>query len=492
MKRRTTAQPSLWTARARSARYGDGIPMDMLFRAEPEAEPGAETGKPGEAKESKAAKGAEAPDDAKAPDGTDGPAAAHAPAAVASDGPEDPDDVDTAEQPPVRAPLAAPASARVTPADAAVAGITAATGLLDTAERAALDGALGVVDAGSRFRTDGAPGTGGDRKADSGTAPGRPAWFREFSGTAERRAPEEDPGVAERRGFSLSGWLAVFVGLLAIAASVAFLWWRGLLPASVVRALGLDIAISPAPRPWEWAVAGLGGVLALCAFGGLARGRVGSAWVLSLFGRYRGSVRRTGLVWISPLVLRRRVDVRLRHWRSEAMPAVDAQGIQLRVVVLVVWRVRDTARALLAVRDHTAYLREQVEAAMARVLSQLPADAFHEETPTLRNAEAVGEALTRALAADCRPVGIEVFSVQPTRIEYAPEVAAAMQRRQIAAIDAKHRDSVLTSVVDAVDDTVHRLTSRGLVELDDYERKALVKDLTVAFYTARGNAAAKS
>ncbi|KWT58150.1 peptidase [Streptomyces albus subsp. albus] len=473
MKRPSAAQPSLWTARARSARYGDGIPMDMLFRAEPEG--GA--GEPGETEA------------AKAPDGPPGANGAKPAAEAASD---DPDDIDTAEQPPVRAPLAAPETARVTPADAAVAGITAATGLLDTAERAVLDGALGVVDAGSRFRTDGGTASGGDRKADPGTADGRPAWFREFPGPAERRAPEADTGVAERRGFSLSGWLAVFAGLVAIAASVAFLWWRGILPASVVRALGLKIDISPAPQLWEWAVAALGGVLALFAFGGLARGRVGSAWVLSLFGRYRGSVRRTGLVWISPLVLRRRVDVRLRHWRSEAMPAVDAQGIQLLVVVLVVWRVRDTARALLAVRDHTAYLREQVEAAMARVLSQLPADAFHEETPTLRNAEAVGEALTRALSADCRPVGIEVFSVQPTRIEYAPEVAAAMQRRQIAAIDAKHRDSVLTSVVDAVDDTVHRLTSRGLVELDDYERKALVKDLTVAFYTARGSAAAKS
>ncbi len=60
-----------------------------------------------------------------------------------------------------------------------------------------------------------------------------------------------------------------------------------------------------------------------------------------------------------------------------------------------------------------------------------------------------------------------------------------MQRRRIAAIDSRHRDSVLTSVVDAVDDTVNRLTTRGIVELDDYERKALVKDLTVAFYTGR-------
>ncbi|MGG8405821.1 SPFH domain-containing protein, partial [Streptomyces sp. 12297] len=218
---------------------------------------------------------------------------------------------------------------------------------------------------------------------------------------------------------------------------------------------------------------------------GLGRGRSGHAWVLTLFGRYRGTVRRTGLVWVSPLLLRRRVDVRLRHWRSESMPAVDSGGLALRVVVQVVWRVRDTARATLAVEDHTEYLAEQVEAATARVLSQLPADAFHEEAPTLRNAEAVGDALTRMLAADTEAVGIDVFSAQPTRIEYAPEVAAAMQRRRVAAIDAKHRDSVLSSVVDAVDDTVRRLTSRGIVELDDYERKALVKDLTVAFYTGR-------
>lgn len=213
--------------------------------------------------------------------------------------------------------------------------------------------------------------------------------------------------------------------------------------------------------------------------------------MLSLFGRYRGTVRRTGLVWISPLTLRRRVDVRLRHWRSEPMAAVDAQGVELRVVVLVVWRVTDTARALFAVDDYAAYLREQVEAVTARVVSQLPADAFGEvgaDIETLRDAEAVGEKLSRALAAECRAVGIEVFSARPTGIAYAPEVAAAMQRRQIAAIDARHRDSVITSVLDAVDDTVSRLTQRGLVALDDYERKALVKDLTVAFYTARGTA----
>ncbi|WP_405903574.1 SPFH domain-containing protein [Streptomyces sp. NBC_00656] len=300
-----------------------------------------------------------------------------------------------------------------------------------------------------------------------------------------RPAPDADPRLHERPGPSLPGWVAVLTGFGGIAVAGGVLWWTGALPARVLSRIGVGA------RPYDglgigtWAGLALLVTVVLFAFGGLSRGRVGYTWVLTLFGRYRGSVRRTGLMWVSPLLLRRRVDVRLRHWRSEPLPAMDANGTALRVVVLVVWRVKDTVRATLGIEDHEEYLREQVEAAMARVLSQLPADAFHEDAHTLRNAEAVGDALTRMLKADCEPVGVEVYSAQPTGIEYAPEVAAAMQRRRIAAIDAKHRDSVLTSVVDAVDDTVNRLTARGLVELDDYERKSLVKDLTVAFYTGR-------
>ncbi|MFE3068613.1 SPFH domain-containing protein [Streptomyces sp. NPDC059247] len=307
----------------------------------------------------------------------------------------------------------------------------------------------------------------------AGRAATRPPATGAPAASLPRRPPPGDPGLVERPGPALPGWVAVLTGLTALTGAAAALW----------RARPLPHVQLPL---WQWAALAACAVVAVVSFGGLTRGRTGSAWVLSLFGRYRGSVRRTGLTWISPFVLRRRVDVRLRHWRSEPIAVVDAEGSALRVVVLVVWTVRDTARALLAVDDHLDYLREQVEAATARVLSQLPADAFRGETPTLRDAEAVGDALTRMLAAECRPVGIAVFSAQPTRIEYAPEVAAAMRRRQIAALDAKHRDSVLTGVIDAVDDTVTRLTARGLVELDDFERQALVKDLTVAFYTRGG------
>ncbi|MFC7916339.1 SPFH domain-containing protein [Streptomyces sp. NPDC057386] len=308
----------------------------------------------------------------------------------------------------------------------------------------------------------------------------QPRVRRPVAPVRRRPVPEVDPELGERPARVLPGLAGVLAGVCGAAGCAATSWWAGLLPPEAVRAFGLPALVPAGLGPVQWAAYAGAGALGLFGFGGLARGRTGRAWVLGLFGRYRGTVRRTGLMWVNPLLLRRRVDVRLRHWRSAAMPAADGNGVALRVVVLVVWRVRDTARAVLAVDDHEAYLRECVEAALARVPVEMPGSGRS-------SVEAAADALTRLVAQETAPLGLEVFSVQPVRVEYAPEVAAVMQRRRIAALDAQHRASVLSSVVDSVEDTVTRLTVRGLVELDDYERKALVKDLTVAFCAGRGD-----
>ncbi|MFF4400235.1 SPFH domain-containing protein [Streptomyces sp. NPDC001480] len=307
---------------------------------------------------------------------------------------------------------------------------------------------------------------------DPAPVPLRPAVVGRRQGTGEqprlvgrtgpagpRPVPAADPELVERPARALPGAAGVLAGACGIAGCLAGSWWA-------------------AAGPAQWAAYAGSGALGLLGFGGLTRGRTGRAWVLGLFGRYGGTVRRTGLLWVNPLTRRHRVDVRLRHWRSGSMPAGDGNGVALRVVVLVVWRVRDTARACLGVDDHEMYLRECVEAALVRVPVEVPdgGRAF---------VAAAGDALTRLVAADAAAVGLEVFSVRPVRVEYAPEVAEVMQRRRIAAMDAQQRSRMLTSVVDSVEDTVTRLTVRGLVDLDDYERKSLVRDLTVAFCVGR-------
>ncbi|GAA3069125.1 SPFH domain-containing protein [Streptomyces glomeratus] len=307
-------------------------------------------------------------------------------------------------------------------------------------------------------------------------------------GSAEplRRSPVSDPELSERPARVLPGSVGVLAGLGGLCGCGVVSWWAGVLSPVAMRVLELPASAGTGIGLAQLAGYAGAGSLGLLGFSGLMRGRTGYAWVLGVFGRYRGTARRTGLMWVNPLVVRHRADVRLRHWRSEPIPVVDANGVALRVVVLVTWRVRDTARAVLGIDDHQAYLRECVESALARLVPQVPADASAaKDMVSLRNVEAIGDALTRLVAADVESAGLEVFAAQPIRLEYAPEVAERLQRRRIAALDAEHRDTVLSTVVDSVEDTVTRLTMRGLVELDDLERKALVKDLTVAFYTGR-------
>ncbi|MFK0155242.1 SPFH domain-containing protein [Streptomyces sp. NPDC090499] len=325
------------------------------------------------------------------------------------------------------------------------------------------------------------------------SVPLRPAVVGRRQGTGEqprlrrplpakpRPVAAVDPDLVERPARVLPGAAGVCAGLAGVAGGLATSWWAGVLPTLAAHALHLPAYGGAGLGPAQWAAYAGTGALGVAGFAGLARGATGRAWVLGLFGRYRGTVRRTGLLWVNPLLLRRRVDVRLRHWRSEEMPAADGNGVALRVVVLVVWRVRDTARAALGVEDHETYLRECVEAALARVPVEPPGTARG-------SVEMAADALTRLVSADAAGIGLEVFSVQPVRVEYAPEVAGAMQRRRIAALDARQRATMLTSVVDSVEDTVTRLTMRGLVELDDYERKVLVRDLTVAFCSGRTEA----
>ncbi|MFG1808485.1 SPFH domain-containing protein [Streptomyces sp. NPDC049040] len=286
--------------------------------------------------------------------------------------------------------------------------------------------------------------------------------------------------VTERPGPCLPGWTAGVALLTAVLAAAWLLWRAALLPLPPLGGLLPDPPGDAARGSGLWSGLVLIGTVAALAGSGLVRGRPGSVWMLTRCGGYRGTVRRTGLLWISPLIRRRRMDVSLRHWRSRPIDAVDAHGTPVQVTVLLVWRIRETARAAFAVDDCTRLLREEVEAAVARAVSRRPADDFRGNAGTLRDCDRLGDDLGRLVSASMREVGVEVFSVTPVRLEYAPDVAAAMRRARIATLEARQRKAVLDDVLTAVADTLRGITERGLVELDDYERKSLVRDLTVA------------
>ncbi|MEV8020876.1 SPFH domain-containing protein [Streptomyces sp. NPDC086554] len=311
------------------------------------------------------------------------------------------------------------------------------------------------------------------------------AGSRAADRTASLRAPRM-PHLCERERRAVSGWAGAVMAVSATVGGLVLLSIAGVR----VPGLGAFALVRPdaAPAPVFWLGAAVCALIAAFALSGLTWGRDDTAAALSWRHGYRGTVRRAGFLWVPPLLRRHPVDVRLRHWRSDDIRAVDGRGIALSAVVLVVWRVRDTARAVFGVENHEAYLVAVVEAAVCRILPSLPCDAFGESGPSLRDGESLADRLTAAVAAECRAVGIDVYSVQPSHLDYAPDIARAMRRQQLFALDAQLREAVVDNVVDTVSDTVDRLIERDLVSLDEEQRSALVSDLTVAFYAARGSA----
>ncbi|MFJ8625866.1 SPFH domain-containing protein [Kitasatospora sp. NPDC093550] len=308
-----------------------------------------------------------------------------------------------------------------------------------------------------------------------------------------RRPPRADQALREHGATTLPGWTALLVVLLGLAGVLFVLLRTGVIPhwdvlpdlrGPAARASG-RAEVDAAP------LAGIGaaGLLVVCALAGLLANAGGETRVLTRWGRYRGTVRRTGLVWVNPLLRRHRVDVRLRHWRSEPVKAVDRTGTPIVVRLLIVWRVKDTARALLAIEDHEGYLREQVQAVLTRTASTLPCDSNAAPGPALRDGQWFADELTRALAAEVAPAGLEVYSAQPLGLDYAPEVAESMRRRRLADLDAGLRTVLVDDAVEAAALAVRRLERATAHELDEAARSALMEQLLVAFVAPAGVAA---
>ncbi|MER7670600.1 SPFH domain-containing protein [Kitasatospora sp. NPDC096128] len=308
-----------------------------------------------------------------------------------------------------------------------------------------------------------------------------------------RRPPRADQALREHTATSLPGWVALLVVLLGLAGVVYVLLRTGVIPhmdalpelrSSTAQAGGRSGIDAQAV-----ALVGAVGLLVVFALAGLLANAGGETRVLSRWGRYRGTVRRTGLVWVNPLLRRRRVDVRLRHWRSEPVKVVDRTGTPIVVRLLIVWRVKDTARALLAIEDHESYLREQVQAVLTRTASTLPCDSNAAPGPALRDGQWFADEMTRALAAEAAPAGLEVYSVQPLALDYAPEVAESMRRRRLADLDAGLRTVLVDDAVEAAALAVRRLERATAHELDEAARSALMEQLLVAFVAPAGVAA---
>jgi len=262
--------------------------------------------------------------------------------------------------------------------------------------------------------------------------------------------------IRERQAWAISGWLGVLVLAAAIAGAV-------LLSKSSVKGL---IAVPI--------------VVAVLIAGSLVIVQPGQTKVVRFFGKYVGSVRRTGLSWILPLSDRRTVSIRVRNFETSHLKVNDSDGNPVEVAAIVVWQVADTSRALYAVDDYLNFVRVQAESALRHVASTHPYDNPADDGLSLRGStDIVAGELAEEMAARVVIAGVEIVEVRISHLAYAPEIAQAMLRRQQANAVVAARTRIVDGAVGMVELALERLAERDIVQLDEERKAAMVSNLMV-------------
>jgi regulator of protease activity HflC (stomatin/prohibitin superfamily) len=214
------------------------------------------------------------------------------------------------------------------------------------------------------------------------------------------------------------------------------------------------------------------------------------AAVLTLFGDYLGTDRKSGLRWTLPWNGRRRVSVRAHNYTIDTLKVNDKRGNPVEIAAVVVWRVEDTAQALFDVEDYESFVRVQSESALRHVATQYNYDTGEEEhnagEVTLRaGADAVAEALVAELQMRVRLAGVRIEEAKLTHLAYAPEIAGAMLRRQQADAVIAARSKIVMGAVSMVEMALKSLSEANVVELDDERRASMVSNLMVVLCSDR-------
>ena len=204
------------------------------------------------------------------------------------------------------------------------------------------------------------------------------------------------------------------------------------------------------------------------------------ATAITLFGAYKGTDRNTGLRWLMPWLGRKKVSLRANNMISERLKVNDLRGNPIEIAAQVVWRVTDTAQALFDIDDYKAFVIVQIEAAVRTIGARYPYDDYEHQEVTLRgNHDQVAAELRAELIERLVTAGITVDECGFTHLAYAPEIAGAMLRRQQAQAVVAARATLVEGAVGMVEMALDLLSKKGVDELDDERRAAMVSNLMV-------------
>ena len=283
-----------------------------------------------------------------------------------------------------------------------------------------------------------------------------------------------------------NGFLMLFVILIMILGGIALGGWGIWLENGWIVTLGILSVIV--------------GIICACGFLML---EPNEARVLTWFGKYSGTFTETGFFWVNPFYSTKKLSLRARNLDAEPIKVNDKVGNPVMIGLVLVWKLKDTYKALFEVDSQTMasgaqgqigtdvrsimnalerFVRVQSDAALRQVAGQYAYDDEDSKNnePTLRSsADEINLQLEQKLDERLSLAGIEVVEARINYLAYAPEIAAVMLRRQQASAIITAREKIVEGAVSMVKMALDKLSSEQIVELDDDKKAAMVANLLV-------------
>lgn len=204
------------------------------------------------------------------------------------------------------------------------------------------------------------------------------------------------------------------------------------------------------------------------------------AKVVTLFGVYKGSIKKPGFWWVNPLSTRRRISLRVRNFETGRLKVNDRDGNPIEIASVVVWQVVETFEAVFNVDDYENFVHVQAEAALRGMATTYPYDAHEEGQLSLRlSAAEIAERLRAEIQERLDKAGVKVLETRISHLAYAPEIASAMLRRQQASAVIAARQKIVEGAVGMVEMALEQLSAKGVIQLDEERKATMVSNLLV-------------
>lgn len=260
----------------------------------------------------------------------------------------------------------------------------------------------------------------------------------------------------------------------------------GLVVLLLVDIAGLIYAIQ-SKAPWGIVAAILAGIVLLISLGGFFTVAPNEGKVLQFFGKYVGTVRDPGPRWANPFYSKTGVSLRVRNFESSKLKVNDLDGNPIEIAAVVVWQVVDTAEALFQVNDYENFVHIQSESALRQMAQSYPYDSHDTGGISLRShGKEVADHLQEQIQERLASAGVKVIEARITHLAFAPEIAQAMLQRQQASAIIAARTRIVEGAVTMVEMALQQLSARGVVQLDEERKAAMVSNLLVVLCGERG------